>query len=68
MRGGVSIALAFTMPRTLFRGQLLVICYTVVLFNIVVQGLTLPMLLARLYRRRQAAVTPEVVSRAGLPD
>src|SRR5271166_5881075 len=50
MRGGVSIALALTMPVTIFRGQLLVICYTVVLFSIIVQGLTLPALLSRLYR------------------
>jgi CPA1 family monovalent cation:H+ antiporter len=51
MRGGISIALALTMPVTVFRGQLLIICYSVVLFSIVVQGLTLPGLLARLYPR-----------------
>jgi monovalent cation:H+ antiporter, CPA1 family len=54
MRGGVSIALALTVPVTVFRGQLLVMTYTIVLFSIIVQGLTLPGLLARLYRDNPA--------------
>jgi len=49
MRGGISIALALTLPEFGYRTALLVICYAVVLFSIVVQGLTLPALLRRLY-------------------
>jgi CPA1 family monovalent cation:H+ antiporter len=49
MRGGISIALALTLPITPYREAMMVICYAVVLFSIVVQGLTLPGLLRRLY-------------------
>ena len=67
MRGGVSIALALTMPTTVFRGQLLVICYGVVLFSIVVQGLTLPALLGRLYGGSAPPGAPEAAPFADLP-
>jgi CPA1 family monovalent cation:H+ antiporter len=59
MRGGISIALALTLPVTPYRGAMLVICYAVVLFSIVVQGLTLPGLLRWLYAGPpQPATTP----------
>lgn len=41
LRGGVSVALALTIPPTPFRTELLTVCYAVVVFSIVVQGLTL---------------------------
>lgn len=51
LRGGVSVALALTVPASPYRDQLLAICYAVVVFTIVVQGLTLPWAAQRLAAR-----------------
>jgi CPA1 family monovalent cation:H+ antiporter len=40
LRGGISIALALTLPETPWRTQLLVVTYAVVVFTVVVQGLS----------------------------
>jgi CPA1 family monovalent cation:H+ antiporter len=40
LRGGISIALALTLPQSPWRSDLLVVAYAVVVFTIVVQGLT----------------------------
>ena len=45
MRGGISVALALTLPETPYREPLLTVCYAVVVFSIVVQGLTMPRLI-----------------------
>src|SRR3984957_7985015 len=42
LRGGISIALALTLPASPWRADLLVVTYAVVVFTIVVQGLTMP--------------------------
>ncbi len=42
LRGGVSVALALTLTGTPYFEQLLTVCYTVVVFTIVVQGISLP--------------------------
>ena len=42
LRGGISIALALTLPNSPWRVELLVATYAVVIFTIVVQGLTMP--------------------------
>jgi monovalent cation:H+ antiporter, CPA1 family len=42
LRGGISIALALIMPHTPYRNLLLTICFGVVIFTVVVQGLLLP--------------------------
>ncbi len=42
MRGGISVALALTLPETPYREALLTVCYAVVVFSIIVQGLTMP--------------------------
>lgn len=42
LRGGISIALALIIPHTAYRGLLLTICFGVVFFTVVVQGLLLP--------------------------
>jgi monovalent cation:H+ antiporter, CPA1 family len=52
LRGGVSIALALTLPPSPYRGRLLIVCYAVVVFSVLVQGLTMPVVLRRLYDRR----------------
>lgn len=51
LRGGISVALALTLPHNAVRGELLTVCYAIVVFTIVVQGLTMPRLIARLYRQ-----------------
>ena len=42
MRGGVSIAMVLAIPETPWRAELLAICFSVVLFTVFAQGLTLP--------------------------
>jgi monovalent cation:H+ antiporter, CPA1 family len=51
LRGGISVALALTLEPSPYRGALLAVCYAVVVFTILVQGLTMPMLVRRLYRQ-----------------
>ncbi|HEU4922014.1 MAG TPA: sodium:proton antiporter [Burkholderiales bacterium] len=48
LRGGISVALALALPSGGFRDAILTVTYVVVLFSILVQGLTL----SRLLRRR----------------
>lgn len=40
LRGGISVALALSLPASPFRGQLISITYVIVCFSIIVQGLT----------------------------
>jgi len=54
LRGGISIALALTLPASPWRGDLLVVTYAVVVFTIVVQGLTMPGFLRAAYGRKEA--------------
>jgi CPA1 family monovalent cation:H+ antiporter len=49
LRGGISVALALTLEPSPYRGALLAVCYAVVVFTILVQGLSMPMLIRRLY-------------------
>jgi monovalent cation:H+ antiporter, CPA1 family len=56
LRGGISVALALTLEPSPYRGALLAVCYAVVVFTIVVQGLSMPILIRRLYRRSPAGV------------
>jgi CPA1 family monovalent cation:H+ antiporter len=49
LRGGISIALALTLPPSQWRADLLVVTYAVVVFTIVVQGLTIPIVLQAMY-------------------
>jgi CPA1 family monovalent cation:H+ antiporter len=51
LRGGISVALALALPSGGFRDAILTVTYAVVVFSILVQGLTL----GRLLRRRRAA-------------
>lgn len=50
LRGGMSVALALTLQPSPYRGALLAVCYGVVVWTILVQGLTMPLLVRRLYR------------------
>jgi monovalent cation:H+ antiporter, CPA1 family len=49
LRGGISIALALTLPDTPWRTQFLVVTYAIVIFTIVVQGLSFGRLLRAAY-------------------
>ncbi|MFZ1920048.1 MAG: sodium:proton antiporter [Xanthobacteraceae bacterium] len=49
LRGGISIALALTLPVSPWRTQLLVVTYAVVVFTIVVQGLSFSRVLGAAY-------------------
>ena len=51
LRGGISVALALTLPETDWRGAILTVCYGVVVFTIVVQGLTMEWLIRRVFPR-----------------
>ncbi len=54
LRGGISIALALTLPASAWRTELLVATYAVVVFTIVVQGLTISRFLRTLYPSKNA--------------
>jgi len=47
LRGGISIALALTLPEGEIRESLLVITYVIVIFSIIVQGLTVSSLIVK---------------------
>lgn len=47
LRGGISVALALSLPASKFRDALITVTYAVVVFSIVVQGLTLARVLRR---------------------
>ena len=54
LRGGISVALALTLPDSPWRTDLLVVTYAVVVFTIIVQGLSMPALLRKLYGAEKA--------------
>ena len=59
LRGGISVALALSVPAaSAARPLLLAITYAVVVFSIVVQGLTVGPLIRRNLRRAEAERTP----------
>jgi Na+:H+ antiporter len=49
LRGGISVALVLSLPENPLRGPLVTACYAVVIFTMMVQGLTLGRVAARLY-------------------
>ncbi|HJS87336.1 MAG TPA: sodium:proton antiporter [Acetobacteraceae bacterium] len=49
LRGGVSVALALSLPASPYRDALLGVCYGVVVFTIIGQGLTMPWLIRTLF-------------------
>jgi CPA1 family monovalent cation:H+ antiporter len=55
LRGGISVALALALPASPWRDALISVTYVVVVFSILVQGLTLP----RFLRGRQPWTQPD---------
>lgn len=57
LRGGISVALALSLPQTPYRHMILSGSYFVVIFSIVVQGLTLGKLINFSYRKKEEGST-----------
>lgn len=49
LRGGISVALALSLPETPYRAALITVCYGIVIFTMVVQGLSLGRIASWLY-------------------
>lgn len=49
LRGGISVALALTLPASSPRPELLTVCYAIVVFSIIIQGLTMERVAHRFY-------------------
>ena len=49
LRGGISVALALSIPENMFRNEFVAITYIIVVFSIVVQGLTIGKLAKKIY-------------------
>jgi CPA1 family monovalent cation:H+ antiporter len=61
LRGGISIALALTIPHGPIRDFIVAITYVVVLFSILVQGLTMGSLVRRVVNREQPKPSMQAV-------
>jgi monovalent cation:H+ antiporter, CPA1 family len=61
LRGGISVALALTLPETEWRGPILCVCYGVVVFTILVQGLTMERVIRWAYQSTPAG--PSLIER-----
>jgi CPA1 family monovalent cation:H+ antiporter len=57
LRGGISIALVLTLPPTPYQAGLSAVCYGVVIFTIIVQGLLTPRVLDALYGEKHARLS-----------
>jgi NhaP-type Na+/H+ or K+/H+ antiporter len=53
LRGVISVALALALPQVPERAPILAVCYAVVVFSIIVQGLTMQQLALRFYGAKQ---------------
>jgi CPA1 family monovalent cation:H+ antiporter len=62
LRGGISVALALVLPKGPERELFLTMTYAVVIFSIIVQGLTIPPLLRRAVAAQPAEAVPARVS------
>lgn len=54
VRGGISVALALSLPDSEYKNSILIVTYVVVVFSIFVQGLTIAPLAKRLFKERGA--------------
>jgi CPA1 family monovalent cation:H+ antiporter len=61
LRGGLSVALALSLKSSPTHDELLAVTYAVVIFSILVQGMTMPKLLRRLPKTKEG-ISPEPVS------
>lgn len=56
LRGGISVSLALALPASPEREPLLTVCYAVVVFSIIIQGLTMQPLAKRLFAANASGV------------
>jgi CPA1 family monovalent cation:H+ antiporter len=63
LRGGISLALVLNLPDNEWRGTLAAVCYVVVIFSIVAQGLLTPRVIASFYGAKPDAEPIAVGSR-----
>ena len=66
LRGGISVALALSLPESEYKGAILTATYAVVVFSILVQGLTVEGLVRRTIKEDKVAAAAE--RKAGLGD
>ncbi len=59
LRGGISVALALSLPDVEFKSAILTMTYAVVVFSIIVQGLTMKPLVRHLMRRDETMLADE---------
>lgn len=67
LRGGISVALALSLPDTPYKAPILAATYAVVLFSIIVQGLTMKQLLGRVMSGSDAG-NPNLEHAPGLEE
>jgi CPA1 family monovalent cation:H+ antiporter len=60
LRGGISVALALSLPKNMFGDMFVTITYIVVLFSILVQGLTIGKFARRLAKKAKPAVSKPI--------
>jgi len=60
LRGGISIAMALSLPVSPYRQVILSCCYFIVIFSVIVQGLTLNRLVDKAVRKDKTAVSVKV--------
>ncbi len=65
LRGGISLALVLNLPDSEWRGVLAAVCYAVMIFSIIVQGLLTPRVIAAFYGAKPGAAPMPVSSRQG---
>lgn len=51
LRGGISVALALSLPKTEWRDALITVCYMIVVWTVVIQGTTMPRVIRLFYGR-----------------
>jgi len=59
LRGGIAVALALSLPPNEYKPTILTITYAVVLFSIIVQGLTIKPLVERIVSRGELREPPD---------
>jgi CPA1 family monovalent cation:H+ antiporter len=57
LRGGISVALVLSLPDSPWKETLITVCYVIVVFSIIVQGLTISPLIKRLLPDREIKPT-----------
>lgn len=68
LRGGISIALALSLPQSEARGLIVAATYVVVVFSILVQGLTVGRLARRVMEHETARATEQAPAEAPAPQ